>query len=72
MDLAVSVSSTRFPARTEGNVDIHLFEPSSARVVKSVTISSSGSMEDLSGREKDWLISHLKEELGESNGLDRD
>jgi len=72
MDLAVSVSSTRFPASTEGIVDIHLFEPSSARVVKSVTLSSSRPAEDLSGREKDWLISHLKEELGESNSLGRD
>jgi len=70
--LAVYVSSNRFPAGTEGNVDIHLFEPSSARVIKNVTLSSSGPTEDLSGREKDWLISYLKEELGKLNSLGRD
>jgi hypothetical protein len=68
----VYVSSNRFPAGTEGNVDIHLFEPSSARVVKSVTLCSSGLADDLSNREKDWLISYLKEELGKSRGLGGD
>ena len=72
MSLAVSVSASRFPEGTEGNVDVHLFEPSSARIVKSVTLSSSSSAEDMSSRETDWLISHLKEELGKSRDLGRD
>jgi len=72
ISLAVSVSANRFLEGTEGNVDMHLFEPISARIVKSVTLSSSSSAEDLSSREKDWLISHLKEELGKSRDLGRD
>jgi hypothetical protein len=72
ISLAVYVRSNRFPAGTDGNVDIHLFEPSSARIIKSIILSSSGSTEDLSGREKDWLISYLKEELGKSRGLGKD
>jgi AAA family ATPase len=64
--------SLAVPAGTDGNVDIHLFEPSSARIIKSIILSSSGSTEDLSGREKDWLISYLKEELGKSRGLGKD
>lgn len=72
MSLVVSVNATRFPEGTEGQVDMHLFEPSSARIVKSVTLSSSSSAEDSSSREKDWMISHLKEELGKSRDLGRD
>jgi hypothetical protein len=46
-------------------IDIHLFEPStSAKILKSVTLAGPDAEEDLTAREKDWLVSHLKEELG--------
>lgn len=66
--IAVYASSTRFSAGIE-NVNIHLFDPStSAKILKSLTVSSAGlAEEDLTTREKDWLLSHLKEELGMSH-----
>ena len=51
-------------AGADDNVDIHPFDPASSRILKSVMLSTPGPAEDLSNREKDWLISHLKEELG--------
>lgn len=63
--IAVYASSTRFLAGIE-NVNVHLFDPStSAKILKSLTVSSAGlAEENLTTREKDWLLSHLKEELG--------
>jgi AAA family ATPase len=62
--LAVYASSTRFSSRLE-NIDIHLFDPStSAKILKSVALAGPNAGEDLTTREKDWLVSHLKEELG--------
>jgi hypothetical protein len=61
---AVYVNSTRLPTDNGSNVDIHLFDPAtSARIVKSVTLSSLA--QEKTARERDWVVSHLKEELGE-------
>jgi hypothetical protein len=64
MHLAVYASSARSSSGME-YIDIHLFEPStSAKILKSVTLAGPDAEEDLTAREQDWLVSHLKEELG--------